>query len=245
MKKRIAVCLLALTLAMTMTAVLIAATPVEQADAYYAGRKDMENVKKGIALLDGLLLKDEKNYDLLWRQARFYHFIGDRAEGKDRLANFEKAKGLSEKAVAQNASGLDGQYWLAASLGSVGLERGILSSLFMVGPMKRALEECIKIDPKHASSRYVYSRLLFEVPGFAGGNKKKALEEAKLSVTYGPTVIIHWVNYGQISADAKDYKTARMAFEKAISLPDDPEDPYGSQQDREEARTELKKIEGK
>lgn len=245
MKTRLSILLIAAIMVMAIAAASLAATTLEQADAFYAGRKDMQNVLKGIAYVEAELAKDGNNYDLLWRQARFYHFVGDRAEGKDRQANFEKAKVYGEKAVEANDAGLDGHYWLAASIGSVGLERGILSSLFMVSPMKKQLEAAIKIDPKHAATRYVYARLLWQVPGIAGGNVKKALEEAKLAVTYGPDVIAHWLNYGQIAAANKDYKTARTALEKAISMPDDAEDPFGSQQDRTEAKEELKKIEGK
>ncbi len=237
------IALLAFVLALAFAA--SAATFAEQADALYAQRKDMANVMKGIALIDAQLATNEKQYDLLWRQARFYHFVGDRATGKDRQANFEKGKTFAEKAVALNDAGLDGHYWLAACIGSVGVERGILSSLFMVSPMKKELEACIKIDPKHAGTRYVYAQLLYKVPGFAGGSVKQALEEAKLSIAYDPNVIAHWLNYGIIAAANKDYKTARTALEKAISMPDDPEDPFGSQQDKEEAKAELKKIEGK
>lgn len=245
MRRSSTVVIALLTLLLAVAASVSAATAIEQADALYAARKDMANVMKGIALIDSQLATNEKQYELLWRQARFYHFVGDRATGKDRQANFEKGKAFAEKAVALNDAGLDGHYWLAACIGSVGVERGILSSLFMVSPMKKELEACIKIDPKHAATRYVYAQLLYKVPGFAGGSVKQALEEAKLSVTYDPDVIAHWLNYGIIAAANKDYKTARAALEKAISMPDDPEDPFGSQQDKEEAKAELKKIEGK
>jgi len=242
-KTVIALMLSALFVAAAMPA--LAATPKEQADLYYSLRKDMSNVKKGIELVEQELVKNPNDYELLWRQARFYWFMGDRAEGKERLANFEKGKDYAERATEANEQGIDGQYWLAASIGSVGIERGIMASLFMVPSMKKALEKCIKIDPKHGDSHYLYARLLWQVPGIAGGNVKKALEEAKLSVQYDPGEISHWVALGQIAAANKDYKEARTALEKAISMPDDPEDPVGSQKDREEAKAELKKIEGK
>jgi tetratricopeptide (TPR) repeat protein len=245
MKKTYLVWCLAAVIVMVAFVGSFAATPVEQVDEFYAQRKDMANVKLGVSYVDTQLALNDKNYDMLWRQARFYHFMGDRAVGKERVANFEKGKAFAEKAVDQNDAGFDGHYWLAACIGSVGIEKGILSSLFMVSPMKKELEACIKINPLHAATRYVYARLLWQVPGFAGGNLKKALEEAKLAITYDPNVIAHWLNYGQIAAANKDYKTARTALEKAISMPDDPEDPFGSQQDRDEAAVELKKIEGK
>ncbi|HNV35211.1 MAG TPA: hypothetical protein PKK63_06735 [Bacillota bacterium] len=243
--RKVVIVLMLSALFCTAAVSVAAAGPGEQADLYYSLRKDMGNVRKGIELLEQELAKNPADYELLWRQARFYWFMGDRADGKERLAFFEKGKGYAEKAAEANDQGIDGQYWLAASIGSVGIERGIMASLFMVPSMKKALEKCIKIDPKHGGSRYLYARLLWQVPGIAGGNVKKALEEAKLAVLYDPEEISHWLALGQISAANKDYKGARTALEKAVSMPDDPEDPVGSQKDREDARAELKKIEGK
>jgi cytochrome c-type biogenesis protein CcmH/NrfG len=91
------------------------------------------------------------------------------------------------------------------------------------------------------------AQLLWKVPGppLSIGNKKKALEEARLGTVYDPSAIDHWLHLGQIAATNKDYATARMALEKALSLPDDPEDPSSSQDDKADARAELAKIAGK
>lgn len=243
---RLFMAILVITLFLTCQAGMGAASDdIAQADALYSGRRDMANVRAGINLLQKVLQKEPDDYDALWRQARFFWFMGDRAEGKDRLANFEKGRSLAEHATKVNQDGLDGHYWFGALIGCVGQERGILNSLFMVGPMKKEIERCLEIDPKHAESHDVYAQLLWKVPGFAGGSTKRAQEEARLAVTYGPDAIEHWLHYGQIAAANKDYKTARSALQKAISLPDDPEDPFASQRDKAEARAELKKIEDK
>lgn len=236
---------LAIALAMVLALTAYAATPVEQADEYYRLRKDPAQVKKGIELAEAQIAKNAGDYEMLWRLARFYWFTGDKSEGKARLANFEKAKAYAEKAVEVNDKDIDGQYWLAACIGSVGIEKGILNSLFMVPSMKKALEKCISINPKHGRSHYLYGRLLWQVPGIAGGNIKKAYEEIKLAVLYDPYDTSHWLAYGQIAAANKDYKPARDAFERVLGMPDDPEDPISSQQDKEEAKAELKKIENK
>lgn len=219
--------------------------PADQAANYYSQRKDISNVIKGIEFVENQLKAKGEDYELLWMQARFYWYLGDRSEGKDRVVNFEKAKAYAERAVAANEDGIDGHYWLAASIGSTGIEKGILNSLFMVAPMKKELEKCFKIDPRHAGSHYLMARLLWQVPSIAGGNVKKALEEAKLAVEYDPGDSSHWLALGQIAAANKDYKLARSSYEHVISMPDDKEDPASSQSDKDMAKAELKKIEGK
>jgi len=234
-------------LALVLLPILVHAedNPIAQADELYRKRADRANVRSAITLLAKVLEKQPSDYDALWRTAKCHWYLGDRAAGKDRLPLFEKGKTYAEQATQANANGIDGHYWLGALIGCVGKERGILNSLFMVPSMRRELERCLQIDGKFADAHYVYAQLLWEVPGIAGGNKKRAQEEARLATVYDPNAIDHWVVYGQYAGGNRDYATARMALAKALSLPDDPEDPEVSQEDKATARAELKKIEGK
>lgn len=234
-----------LTLALATAITRAEDNPLAQADELYAKRYDRANVQKAVNLVAKYLEKQANDYGALWRMARLHWFLGDRAEKKEKLPLFEKGRGYAEAAVKANEKGLEGHYWFASLIGCVGQERGILNSLFMVAPMKRELEACLAIDPKYADAHDVMAQLLWKVPGFAGGNTRKAQEEAELAVTYDPYATANWLHYGQIAAANKDYKTARMAWQKCLALPDDPEDPEGSQIDKKAAKEELKKIEGK
>lgn len=238
---------LGVLLALALVPVLVCAQDdqIRQVDELYAKRYDRENVRKAIAIVDKVLEGTPNNYDALWRMAKLQWYLGDRSKGDDRLPLFEKGKGYAERATQANANGIDGHYWLGALIGCVGKEKGILNSLFMVPSMRKELERCLEIDAKFADAHYAMAQLLWEVPGIAGGNKKKALEEARLATVYEPGAIDHWLLYGQYASGSKAYATARMALQKAISLPDDPEDPVVSQEDKATARQELKEIEGK
>lgn len=213
-----------------------------RADELYRKRKDRANVLAAVEILAEALEKEPGDYEALWRLARCYWFLGDRAAGKDRLAYFEKGRAFAEKATKANDAGIDGHYWHAALIGCVGQERGILNSLFMIPSIRRELERCLELDPRHAEAHDVMGQLLWKIPGFAGGNLKKALEEARLATVHGPEAIEHWLHYGQIAAANRDYATARTALQKALSLPDDPEDPEGSRRDKALAKEELEKI---
>lgn len=216
-----------------------------QADDLYAKRFDIANVKQAIDMLEK---SGGQDYETLWRLARCYWFLGDRAKGKEqRLPLFEKAKSYAGQAVKADDNGIDGHYWLASLTGCVGQEKGILNSLFMVGPMKKELDRCLQIDPKHGEAHDVVAQLYWLVPGppLSIGNKKKALEEATLATTYGPQFTSHWLHLGQIAKDNKNYTAARSALQKVLAMEDDPEDPESSQKDKKAAGEELKKIEGK
>lgn len=218
-----------------------------RADALYAKRYDRANVLAAVTLLGQELETRTADYELLWRLARLEWFLGDRAEGKERLRRFEQGKTYAERAVKAKEDGIEGHYWLASLIGCVGQEKGILNSLFMVGPMKRELDRCLEIDPKFGDAHDVLAQLLWKVPGrpLSIGDKKKAQEEARLATLYAPEAVEHWLHYGQIAAANKDYRTARAALQKALALPDDPEDPQGSRRDKAAAQKELEKMEGK
>lgn len=221
--------------------------PISQADALYSKRLDRANLTKEIELLNGVLQSQPNHYQALCHLAKAHWYLGDRAQGKARLTQFAKGKEYAELAVKANDNGVEGHYWLASLIGCVGQEKGILNSLFMVSPMKKELDRCLALDGKYADAHDVMAQLLWKVPGFplSIGDKKKAMEEARLGTVYDPSQIDHWLHYGQIAIDNKKYDIARTALQKALDMPDDPEDPPVSQEHKENARKALKSIEGK
>lgn len=235
------------TLATALT--VLAADPViEQADALYSNRvRQPGSVEKGIALLDGYLATHVNNYEALWRQARFYWFKGDRSPEKKKLPHYEDGKAYAELAVLANAKGVDGHYWLGSLIGAVGTEKGILNSLFMVGGMKEQLDIVLKLDPNHHDAYDVLAQLLWKVPGrpLSIGDKKKAQEYAKKATELSPGTIGHWLLLGEIAISNKDYVTARAAFNKVLSLPENEEDPGKSREQKQKATNLLKEIQNK
>jgi len=185
------------------------------------------------------------SYELLWRMARVYMYMGDNAGSSgEKLRLYEQGKEYAEKAVAANQEGYEGYYYLGVLIGSVGQERGIMNSLFMVNPMKNALERCLAIDPERALAYNPLAQLYWKAPGrpLSIGNIKTALELAEKLVALSPDSVYDWYIYGCIAYDAKKPDLARKALEKALSLPEDPEDPLEDRKTKESARELLAKL---
>lgn len=221
---------------------------VDQADALYALRAKQDNaIDQGIALLNKFLAANPNNYDALWRQARFYWYKGDHQPEGKKLNDFEKGKAFAERAVNANEKDAEGHYWFASLIGSVGQEKGILNSLFMVKPMKEQLDRCIELDPKYHDAYDVLAQLYWKVPGppISIGNKKKAAELARKAADMAGDEPGHWVLLGEIQISLKDYVGARKSFNTAVAMPDDEEDPKSTQEDKAKAKRLLKEIEGK
>ena len=221
---------------------------IAAADELYAKRINPENVQKAINLLKQAATENPKNSGALWRLARLYWVLGDRAAvKKEKIDYFTQGQEYARQATEANPNELLGHYWLASLIGSLGDAKGILQSLFMVKPMKNELDFCIKLDPKFAGAHDVLAQLYWLAPGppLSIGNKKLALEEIKLAVAYNPSSIEFQLHLGQIARDNKDFTMAREAFQKALTLPDDPEDLEASKKFKATATEELKKLEGK
>lgn len=188
------------------------------------------------------------NADILWRLAKYHWFLGDQATVKKaKLTLFAQGKEYAEQAVKADPKNIDAHFWLAALIGADGEARGILKSLSSVSPMKKELEICFQLNPKFADAHDLMAQLYWLAPGppLSIGSKKRALEESRLAVTYDPTNIDFWFIFGQIARDNKDYEKACEAFQKILTMPDDPEEPAKSRKSKETATEELKKLEGK
>src|SRR5690554_4291056 len=219
------------------------------ADNLYARRCEApENSRRMMEIIEEKLAADEQNpgnYELLWRAARGYLFLGDYAgESKEKLRLYEKGKEYAELAVAANSQGYEGFFYLGVLIGSIGEERGVMNSLFMVKPMRNALERCLEIDPERPLAYNPLAQLYWKAPGrpLSIGNIKTALQLAEKLVTLSPDSPYDWYIYGCIALATKERDLAMEAFTKCLSFPEDPEDPRLDREAKESARAELDKL---
>jgi tetratricopeptide (TPR) repeat protein len=239
---------IAAIMALIATNVCAQTAEINRADSLYRLRYDAGNLKKAITILDTQLSSRPADYGVLWRLARNWWFLGDDETIKpSKLATFEKGKAYGEAAIVANPKGVDGHFWYAALIGSVGQEKGVLNSLFMVAPMKKELDACLSINNNYADAHDVLARLLWKVPGppLSIGDRDRAQVEAEIGTRLAPNAIDHWLHLGQIAASNNDDATARAALSKALEIPDDPEDPPSSQRHKAVAKAELEKLETK
>ena len=188
--------------------------------------------------------------EVLWRLARAYWWKSTRIpkdDKKTRLEWLDMAKATGERASKAAPANPDAHYWYAAAMAETGSARGILQSLFMVKPTREALERGLAADPNHGSCHYLMAELYLQLPGppLSIGNKQKAVEEARLSVKYGPDSSSHWLVLGRALIATRQYSEARQVLNTLLAMAPDLGDPDGTRADQDEARTELQSIANK
>jgi tetratricopeptide (TPR) repeat protein len=162
---------------------------IAQGDALFNEMKDMAAAKEAEALYHKAIGLMDNRYEAFWRLSRILYYIGEHTEKKkEKKSIFAQGVYYAEKAINLESEKPDGHYWHGVNNGKYGETRGVLKSLFLVKPIKQAMNKVIEIDRSYEEGGpdRVLGRVYFKLPGFAGGSKEKSLEHLLKSKEYGP-----------------------------------------------------------
>jgi tetratricopeptide (TPR) repeat protein len=198
---------------------------VKSLDAIWAARHEVHP-----QIVDFLKKKHtlQDNYEVLWRMSRMAYYGGffalpKDATSEDKQAIFLVGSEAGDKARKLDPSRVEGHYWYAVTLGGWGIAKGILKALNSAGPMKDALSEAIKIDPKyHYAGPYrIRGRLYNKIPGMISfGDNQKAAEDLRKAISLAPESKLNHVYMAEVQAKIQSKAEALKTLEYARSLPD-------------------------
>ncbi len=173
-----------------MTTAEEAETLLNEGDAIYSVRtENTKNASDAIEAYEKALQKDSSQADALWKAARAAHWAGDHAETpKEKIAWYEKGIDFAKRGILLKPSSVESHFWLGANYGSYGEYKGVLKSLSLVKPIRREMESVVRLDNRYqgGGGYRVLGVVDYKVPGFAGGSKKRALENLMKAVEIDP-----------------------------------------------------------
>ncbi len=221
----------------------------ESFDVQYYQRHVGDNLAKNIAAIEDVLkspiiAEGGVRAGYLWRLCRAKVRRGETLKKKSaKLAEYESAKADCETSVALSSQTADAHFWLGVALGRWGETKGLLKSLFIIKPLKKEMAEVIRLDPSHGGAHNVLGEILWQVPGFAGGDKQRALAEFELAVRLSPT---HSANYQPLAEAYLRFKRKDEAIAtlKAVAAIKEPADPAEYPDNLADAKKLLAKLEG-
>jgi glycerate 2-kinase len=161
----------------------------------------------------------------LWRLCRAKIRRGEKKEKKsERLADYEEARQDCEKAVSLASGTADARFWHGVSMGRWGETKGIMKALFLVKPIKREMEATLALDPAHGGAHHVLGEILWQLPGFAGGDKKRALKEFEEAVRLSPDYTANHVPLAEayLHFKRKDDAVRVLKLVESVAKPADP-----------------------
>ena len=100
-------------------------------DTLYAGRDDRRVLDQQRRFLDEQVASAPKDYEVLWRAARLYFWLGDdpSLSSDDRSKLGKTGWDLAERAVVVAPDRPEGHYWAAVNIGTYALGLGVVRAL--------------------------------------------------------------------------------------------------------------------
>lgn len=220
---------------------------VIQADEYYIGRWNIQNVQKGLALLRKDVQQNPNDYEGWWRIAEFTSYLARHDDGPVEMNELEEGIDAGKKATALAPGRPEGHFWLGADYGLYAQEKSLLQALHYVDKIRSEMEAVEKIDPDYnqCGAERTLARVDYEAPFFKGGDKQQSvalLQDALKKCPNGSMTMLYLAE-SLLAVGRKD--EARAQLENLLKLCPDPIYGPEEEQNKAEARELLAKKFGK
>lgn len=221
----------------------------ETFDAQYLARNADGNLQKNIEALQAVLAAEpapatpEWRAPYLWRLCRAKVRRGETLKKRgERLAEYESAKADCDASLALSTAEADAFFWRGVALGRWAETKGMLKALFAIKTIKSDMAETLKRDPSHGGAHNVLAEILWQVPGFAGGDKKKALDEFETALKLSPR---YTANHQPLAEAYLYFKRKDDAIRvlRQVEATKDPADPAEYPDNLADAKKLLEKLE--
>lgn len=211
-----------------------------RADELYAGRAALDSVRESIDLLHSLKRLDA--YEVQWRLARAYFFLGQEAsEGADKTDHHHHGTQSGRFAVRAAPDRVEGQFWLGVNLSLQAAVATPWRAAALALHAKRTLIRAVTIDPSYhgAGSHRVLGRLLHRMPSVLGGGLARARRHFEAAVALDPLNTVTRIYYADLLNAQGESGLARMQWQAVLDAQRDPAWEFEQNRDREIARAAL------
>lgn len=174
---------------------------------------------------DELFALVETDQECAWAYgllAEINFWLGETAEDQeDKIAFYDEGVQCGEAAVGIDENSLEANFWLAVCYGAFGQEKGVMQSLALVQPIKKAAERAANIDGTYfyGGPWRVLGRLYHKAPGFpiSVGSTKKAIECLEKAVAAGPKFFLNRIFLAEAYLSNRDQAKAREQLEWVLN----------------------------
>jgi tetratricopeptide (TPR) repeat protein len=213
-------------------------------DALYRARSDLSKAREAAAIWNARLTANPKDFESAWKLARAMYWIGGRGSQDERRAALQQGVEAGRQAAMLAPGRPEGHFWMAADMGALAESFGLRQGIRYRGPIKKALETVLRIDPafQKGSADRALGRWYFKVPGIFGGSKQKSEEHLRASLKYDPNSTASHFFLAETLLDLDRRNAAIAEFQKVIDGPVDPEWEPEDRDFKSRAQSALAKL---
>lgn len=217
---------------------------VTQADDYYLGRQNPENVAKGLELLRADVADDANDFEAWWRIAKFVYYQARHTSGSDKLKLLNDGVNAAKQAIALEPNRVEGHYWLGANYDLISEARGYWRGLLFLDDIREEMETAngLNRDYEQQGALVTIARLDFRAPFFKGGDKRLSIQLLKECLKRSPENSKAMLYLSDSYAAMGLRKDARRELENVLNLCPDPQFAPELAENQEAARARLAKI---
>jgi tetratricopeptide (TPR) repeat protein len=166
------------------------------------------------------------------------------SQGKARKQAFEALVEEADATVTAHPDSADAHIWAGIVYSTYAGEVSMFSAGKQVKRARAELEEAIEIDPNamHGSAFTSLGALLYQIPGFMGGDDEEAEGLLKKGLELNPDGIDSNYFYGTFLIDQKRYDEALVYLKKAQAAPDRPSRPVADKGRRKEIAEAMEEV---
>jgi tetratricopeptide (TPR) repeat protein len=213
-------------------------------DALYRDRAQLASVRQAADIWEARLAANPQDFESAWKLARACYWLGGHVPIAEQRQQYERGIQAATRAAEIEPRRPEGHFWMAADMGSMAESFGLRAGIRYRGPIKKALETVLEIDPAYqqGSADRALGRWYFRVPRLFGGSRDKALDHLKRSLTYAPesTATHFFLAEAYLDMDRPD--EARREAQLVLDAPVDNDWAPEDREFKEKATELLKRI---
>jgi tetratricopeptide (TPR) repeat protein len=222
-----------------------AESPLVRAEALFAGRDNIDNLRQAVSLVEDHLKSDSANYDALCLLAKYTYYLSDREKDDTaRLKLLETAIEAAKKAVKLHGERVEGHFWLGASYGEYAEMKGAFHTLRLIKTIRKEFETGLKIDPAYQNGdAYVaLGELDIRLPRLLGGDDRHGISLMEHGLRVAPKNADLKLTLAENYARMGRKEEARRLAEDVLSIADPARTTAEQEVFRSKARRLLEKL---
>jgi tetratricopeptide (TPR) repeat protein len=216
-----------------------------EANQDYDQRGQEGMLAKAVTLYQAIRKDDPQNYEAGWRLSRaLFRLANKTKDDQQALRYLAEGENIGKNLSETYPQGRDGLYWYGVCMGRAAERRGIMNSLFAVGPMHDIMEKILKLNPHDAFAHHFLGILYRKAPGWplSLGDKNKSLEEAQAAAMSEPGSTVILLDLGRTYLDLGKKEEAKKLFQQILEMPGLPDMQPETAEDKEDAKALLENL---
>jgi tetratricopeptide (TPR) repeat protein len=155
----------------------IFSSPEYEADDCYQARRDLDNVRKGISILEAAVSRNPNDYEAWWRIAEYDSFLARHSPGKVKRVVLREGIQAGKRAEALQPGRPEGHFWTGANEGLLAEDSSVFTGVRLINPVRDEMQIVAKINPNYQQygAERILGRLYYEAPFFKGGDKQLSI----------------------------------------------------------------------